>query len=118
MDRVDTIRQEFEVRFGYSVSFSRRVFDVDNPLLADTLRESGRPGPHRVLVYVDDGVAEAHPQLLQRIRNYVRQHSDLCNLVADPVLVPGGERAKNGWNIVRNIMSQLRDRRGRRERAR
>ncbi len=107
MDRVDTIRQEFEVRFGYSVSFSRRVFDVDNPLLADTLRESGRPGPHRVLVYVDDGVAEAHPQLLQRIRNYVRQHSELCNLVADPVLVPGGERAKNGWNIVRNIMSDI-----------
>jgi len=83
------------------------VFDVDNPLLADTLRESGRPGPHRVLVYVDDGVAEAHPQLLQRIRNYVRQHSELCDLVADPVLVPGGERAKNGWNIVRNIMSDI-----------
>lgn len=107
MDNVETIRQEFAVSFAYTVSFTRRVFDVDNPLFADTLRESGRPGPHRILVYVDDGVAEAHPQLLQRIRNYLQYHDGLCKLVADPILVPGGERAKNGWNIVRNIMSDI-----------
>jgi 3-dehydroquinate synthase len=107
MEEIETIRQEFEVSFGYPVSFSRRVFDVDNLLLADTVRDCGRPGPHRALVYVDDGVAEAHPHLLQRIRNYLATHSDHLSLAADPILIPGGERAKNGWNIVRNIMADI-----------
>jgi 3-dehydroquinate synthase len=28
-------------------------------------------------------------------------------LMADPIIIPGGERAKNGWNIVRNIMTDI-----------
>jgi 3-dehydroquinate synthase len=103
----ETYRQEIEVKYGYSVSFTHQVFDVGNPLLADTLRGSGRPGPHRVLVYVDDGVAEAHPQIIQRICNYMRIHADAFVLSADPILIPGGEQAKNGWNIVRNIMTDI-----------
>ncbi len=100
-------RQEFEVRFAYDVSFTRELFDIGNPLLADTVLQSGRPGPHRVLIYVDDGVAAAHPQLIQRIRNYMLQQAAAFAPVGRPIEIPGGERAKNGWNIVQNIMSDL-----------
>ena len=104
---VETIQQTFQVTFDYSVSFTYGLFDVGNPLLADTIGDCRGERAHRILVYVDDGVAEARPELLQRVRNYIKQHGGQLELVADPILVPGGERAKNGWNIVRNIMSDI-----------
>jgi 3-dehydroquinate synthase len=105
--RTETFQQSFQVEFAYSVSFTHQLFDIGNPLLADTLSGSGRPGPHRVLVYIDDGVAEAHPQLVHRIRNYTQHHADVFALAMEPSLIPGGERAKNGWNIVQNIMTDI-----------
>jgi len=103
----ETYRQEIQVSYSYPVSFTRGVFDIANPLLADTVAACGDAGPHRVLVYVDSGVAEAHPELIQRIGRYVEQHADVLTLVRSPIIVPGGEEAKNGWNIVRNIMSDV-----------
>ncbi|MBT3191734.1 MAG: 3-dehydroquinate synthase [Verrucomicrobia bacterium] len=103
----ETFQQTFQVSYAYSVSFTRQLFDIGNPLLADTLGGSGAAAPHRVLVYVDDGVAEAHPQLIQRIRNYMQHHAEVFSLAMAPALIPGGERAKNGWNIVRNIMADI-----------
>ena len=103
----DTYRQRIRVDYSYPVTFTRGVFEAGAPLLADTLRACGEPGPHRLLVYMDDGVAAAHPQLGQRIRTYAERHSDAISLVRSPMTVPGGERAKNGWNIVQNIMSDI-----------
>ena len=104
------IRQEFKVSYSYPVCFTHGLFAIDNPLLADIVR-SGLDGdrPPRVLVYVDDGVAEAHPQLLRRITHYLRSRSELFDLVQEPHRLPGGEQAKNGWNIVRNMMSDIGD---------
>lgn len=104
---LDTFRQEISVNFAYSVSFTRGVFRADNDLLAETIAACGQTCPHRVLIYVDDGVAQAHPQLLQRIRNYALSHADCLDMISSPIIVPGGERAKNGWNIVQNIMSDI-----------
>jgi 3-dehydroquinate synthase len=103
----ETYVQHIQVPFSYPVHFMHGVFDPESTLLADTLRACGDPGPHRMLVYVDDGVASAHPQLVQRIRTYAARHADLMELVRPPIAVPGGEQAKNGWNVVRNIMSDI-----------
>jgi 3-dehydroquinate synthase len=103
----ETFLQTLQVNYSYGVSFTHELFDANNSLLVDTLSGSDRPGPHRVLVYVDDGVADAHPQLMQRIRNFAEQHADVITLMADPIAIPGGESEKNGWNIVRNIMTDI-----------
>jgi 3-dehydroquinate synthase len=100
-------QQNLQVNFSYSVSFTHRIFDITNSLLADTVRRRGESEVSRVLVYVDDGVAEAHPQLIQRIRNYMQHHSDVFDLAVAPMTIPGGEQAKNGWNMVRNIMTHI-----------
>ncbi len=103
----ETMQQKFQVNFAYSVSFTHQLFDLNNQLLVDTLRNSGEMGPYRVLVYVDDGVAEAHPQLIQRIHNYMQHYADVFELCSPPAFIPGGEQAKNGWNIVRNIITDI-----------
>ena len=99
-----TILQKFSVPFRYPVHFTRNVFAPDNSLLASVLR-SPTSGPARVLLVVDAGLAEATPELLRRIERYFRAHRSVLNLVRKPLLVSGGENAKNGWASVREIMT-------------
>ena len=60
---------------------------------------------------MDDGVTRAWPDLSQRITSYLGARPDLCDLAYEPETVPGGERAKNGWNVVKNIMAAIGNRR-------
>ena len=103
----ETYRQQLRVTYSYPVSFTHGVFEADNTLLADTLRACDDRGPHRVLTYIDDGGVEAHPEIMQRIHAYAAKHADVLSLTGPPMTIPGGESAKNGWNIVRNIMTDI-----------
>ncbi len=98
-----TIRQAFAVPFRYSVRFTHDVFAEGNPALASVLRAAGARQA-RVLVVVDGGLAEATPGLVRRVERYFRAHRDRLALVRKPLVVPGGENAKNGWASVREIM--------------
>ncbi len=98
-----TIRQSFSVPFTYSVHFTRRVFAPENRTLAAVLRpEPG--GPSRALVVLDGGLAAAQPGLVRQIDGYFRAHRDRLEQVHPPLVVTGGENAKNGWESVRQIM--------------
>jgi 3-dehydroquinate synthase len=93
------IREQFSVSFSYPVHFTRHVFAKDNALLASVL--SGR-----VLMVIDSGVSDATPGLAQQIADYFHAHSGRISLAAPPLIVPGGEHAKNGWGGVREIMTR------------
>jgi 3-dehydroquinate synthase len=88
------IRQSFQVSYAYAVRFTRGAFAPDNPVLRDLLLEAG-PGPHRVLPVLDSGVAEAQPSLAASLRAYAAAHPGAITLVADPLVVRGGETAKS-----------------------
>jgi 3-dehydroquinate synthase len=105
-NKVETLHQQIDVRFDYPVHFTRGIFEPGSPVFAEALRRCGDRPPYRMLVYIDQGVLDAHPQLVQRIRKYVDGQTDL-ELLQEPSAVPGGERAKNGWNIVQNIMTDI-----------
>ena len=60
---------------------------------------------HRVIVYVDDGVVRATPRLPARIAAYFNRPG--FDLRLPPVVLPGGERAKEGWHAVQHVMTQL-----------
>ena len=98
-----TIVQTFTVPFTYPVCFTHRVFDPQNPALAAVLRPPPA-GTARVLVVVDAGLAKASKGLLRNIEAFFRARRDRITLVRKPLLVPGGENAKNGWASVREIM--------------
>ncbi len=99
-----TILQKFSVPFRYPVCFTHDVFAPKNAALSSVLRPPAS-GPARVLLVVDAGLAEATPGLTRQIEAYFHAHRATLTLVRPPLLVPGGENAKNGWGNVREIMT-------------
>ncbi len=98
-----TIHQKFEVSFQYPVHFTHNVFDPENSLLADTIAKES--GPARTLMVVDSGIVATNPDFLNTVKNWFKLYSDKVELVKPPMVVPGGENAKNGWSSVREIMT-------------
>ena len=106
-DRLYVCRQNFSVSFDYPVVFTRGLFDPANRVLAEELARGGDAGPHRAVVFVDSGVAAAHPDLPGRIGAYAAAHADTLRLAREPVLVPGGEPAKSDMALVREYLHAI-----------
>ena len=100
-----TIQQAISVSFRYPVIFTHGVFDPENTALVKTLTRGRHTTRARALVVVDDGVAAAWPALCDDIARYFSMHDASLELVRAPLVVPGGEQAKNEWNTVRELMT-------------
>ena len=100
----EVYHQQISVDFEYPVYFTRDVFNAANLLLASAVDRLHERRRHRAAVYVDAGAADAHPGLLSRIREYFHEHADVLEMAGAGQTVPGGEAAKNGWEIVRELM--------------
>jgi 3-dehydroquinate synthase len=98
------IDQEFVVTFRYPVRFTRNLFDLGNPTLRDVVEAEGRA---RLLVVIDEGVADAHPGLVDDVQLYCGLHSDALALPAAPLVVPGGEAIKNHPGLVDQIRAAV-----------
>ena len=85
----------FSIPFQFPVAFTSGVWQPHNPLFAETIRRLEPERRHRVLVVIDDQVARVQPWLSRDIKTYFSSWSDALELVAPPVLVPGGEAVKN-----------------------
>ena len=98
------IDQDVVVTFRYPVKFTRALFDPSNPTLRGVV-EAG--GPARMLVVIDDGVARAHPGLIDAVGRYFAAHAGALELAAPPVVVPGGESVKNRSATVDDIRAAV-----------
>jgi 3-dehydroquinate synthase len=85
----------FSIPFQFPVAFTSGVWRADNPLFVDIIRRLEPDRRHRVLVVVDDQVARVQPWLVADIKTYFAAWPEALELVAPPVLVPGGEAVKN-----------------------
>lgn len=99
--------QRFSVPYEYPVAFTHALFDPDNSLLIDMLTMREREKCHRCLVYIDDGVAAAQPDLLAQIDSYFSAHATHACLLETPTLVPGGEAIKLNPGHVMSIMKTI-----------
>lgn len=99
--------QNFVVPFSYPVYFTNGLFKVDNPTLDTVCGPCANGQPHRIMLYIDAGVVAATPKLLPAIRRRLHHSKQNIQLVAPPEILPGGEQAKNGWQRVQHIMTQL-----------
>lgn len=107
--RTETIWQQFEVPYIYPVSFTQGVFDPDNDLFAQTLARIENEKRHRFVVFVDDGVAGACPELLTQIKDYAHAWSDRIELVTAPVIMAAGENLKSELHYVEQMQKVLFD---------
>lgn len=104
-----SIHQRFSVRFAYDVHFTEHLFRADNPLLARSLSPDDAPGPKKVVAVVDEGLLPHYEDLLDRIAGYAQAHGDALTLGDVPLVVPGGEAAKNDPALVERIHTAIYD---------
>jgi 3-dehydroquinate synthase len=100
MKRQDAITCEFAVPFRFRVYFTEGVFDSDNELLCEVLREGGERR-ERVLVVLDEAVFAASPSMVDDLGNYLAQSN--VDLVCPPIMLPGGEALKNQPMAVNEV---------------
>lgn len=108
MTKKSSIIQEFQVPFRYQLHFTTQVFDAKNPLLKDTVVNTVKQGPAKLLFVVDANVNAAHPDLEGNIKAYCGSHADslICQKI---LLVTGGELAKAGNKAVEQVLKAISD---------
>jgi 3-dehydroquinate synthase len=92
----------------HRVRFTSRVFDPRNHVLRSVLEE-GTDSPGRAVVFVDDGVADAWPDLGEMIAEYAAAHADVLKLQGPLHLVSGGEQCKNDWDVFHEVSRVIND---------
>lgn len=102
-------QQEFFVPYSFPVVFTRGLFREANPAFRDALARLEPGKRHRCLVFLDDRLEEARPQLAGEIAAYFAAHKNSLDLVAPPVSVPGGERIKSELHFVEDMQRKLFD---------
>jgi len=89
-----SITQEFQISYRYSLHFTKGLFDEGNSLFRDVLKDFKEDGGVKLLFVIDSGVADAHSNLLDDIKNYCADYRETL-LHTKSIVVPGGEQSKN-----------------------
>ncbi|WP_392531674.1 3-dehydroquinate synthase [Nostoc sp. C117] len=100
---VQPIHQCVKVTFNYDVQFTRGLFELNNPILAQVITANGEITPKRVLVVVDGGVLHYQKGLLKKLSAYAEYYADVLRLSGEPIVVPGGEAVKNDSRLIEQI---------------
>jgi 3-dehydroquinate synthetase len=95
------LQQSFSVPFRYPVVFTENLFAESQPLFVDIFPEGQLA---RVFFVLDSGVAACHPELISQIKNYVAAHPSQLALVAEPLVVAGGEACKNDPDAYQQVV--------------
>ena len=101
------IERTIQVSFQQRVHFTRGVFAAGNPLLKEVLTLSKASQIAKGLVVLDESLDVAQPLLTKSIENYFATFSDCLKLVCPPLIIEGGERAKNSYFHVSEIQSHV-----------
>lgn len=101
---MNKLQQEFSVTFRYDVHFTRQLFHSENLLFHQLIRSLSGLRPAKVLFVLDEGVAKHHPRLAEQIEDYSRQFAETFRMTRPPLVVPGGEQAKNDPELVEKLL--------------
>lgn len=101
------IERTIQVSYRHRVYFTRDAFGPANDLLKQVLTLESNNCAARALVVIDETLAQAQPGLIGSIERYFQQHHESLRLVCPPMLLEGGERAKNSYFHVSEIQSHV-----------
>jgi len=103
---MSSIERTIEISFRHRVYFTRDVFGTANSLLSDVLLDPQTSVVPKVLVVVDESLNTAQPDLARKIESYFADRARFL-LVCPPMILEGGERAKNSYFHVSDIQSHI-----------
>src|SRR5579859_1325623 len=108
---MSVIQRSIQVGWQLRVYFTEDVFAPDNLVLQNALGDAGAPRTGgtltKALVVLDESLAQARPDLARGIEDYFSTHAGNIRLVCAPMVVEGGERAKNSAIHVAEIHSHV-----------
>jgi 3-dehydroquinate synthase len=104
---MDSIERNIQVSWCHRVIFADGVFDPANLTLRDLVAREPDAAPRRALVILDDGLAQARPELGAAIQDYFSAHSSAVILVGPPQSCRGGEAAKASWSLVAELHAAI-----------
>jgi 3-dehydroquinate synthase len=103
------IERPFNVSFSYPLHFTEGVLEVSNTCLRDAIAGRADYVPAKVAFVVDHGLLAGHPDLREQVQAYCRAHEDVLRLMAPVLELPGGERIKNEWRYVLEVLRTIQD---------
>ena len=106
-ERTSVHWQRFSVPFAYPVVFTSSVFSPENTVFLEVLTSREAARPHRCLVFLDRGLAEARPTLVREVLEYFHGFGRHIALAGEPIVVPGGEAIKSGPQHVLAIAEAI-----------
>lgn len=102
------IRHQFSVTYQHRVIFTDSVLEPINPTLADTLQPAIGGQPAKAIMFIDGAVA-CSGNIVALVADYFRTHAGRIALAADPIIIPGGEAAKQDGTTFDRCVAALRD---------
>jgi 3-dehydroquinate synthase len=92
---MNIIQQAFQVPYSFNIVFTKNLFSTDNQEFSNFLANFGDTRfQKKILFLIDSGVAENHTSLIDSIKSYFKNHSNIT-LVDEILVMPGGEIVKN-----------------------
>src|SRR5579862_2404545 len=104
---MSVIQRSIQVGWQLRVFFTEDVFAPANLVLKTALADGTANALRKALVVLDESLAQAQPDLSRRIEGYFTAHAGRVKLVGPPLVIEGGERAKNSPIHVAEIHSHI-----------
>lgn len=101
--------QRFSVPFEYEVLFTDGCSEAGNPALQEAATRLDNAGKARLLIIIDAAVLGTHPGLASELEAYVEAHDELLELAAPPLILSGGEKAKNQRTGLDTLLRTVKD---------
>ncbi|MBC6430692.1 3-dehydroquinate synthase [Nostoc sp. HG1] len=101
------IHQRVSVTFNYEVYFTKNLFELKNPTLAQVITADGEAKPKKVVAIVDAGILQHQPEFVKQLVAYTKFYAEIVAIAAEPMIISGGEAAKNDRTLVDQIHQQI-----------
>ena len=103
------LEKKIRLEYAHRILFTRDVFAAANTTIRDLLLLDQPNKVPRVLIFADEQVMAANPDLNASIQSYARAHAEVLDLAGDVVILPGGEPCKNDFSLVQHCWQAIHD---------
>lgn len=101
-----SLEAEFSIPYRYEIHFTNNLFDPGNELIRSFFNEHISIEKPRILIMIDQGVADHHPGIKTKIKEYFKTVNSVL-LCPDILILPGGEIIKNKQSFHEQIIKAI-----------
>jgi len=104
---LQSIHQRVSVTFNYEVYFTQNLFELKNTTLVQGIASDGETKPKKVVAVIDAGILQFQPELIEQLVAYTKFYAEVLAIAAEPMIISGGEAAKNDPTLLEQIHEMI-----------